>query len=172
MGLSWKYKNRQKLDRLQIIKIIMKLLKLIFFNPISLNVLAIILKPLHLFYVGWRECWFVLVFDRNTIILLICFSTYWIFKNFYNKFKQFKIFIMPRGLNLYSEFLKNYRHILNLLKCNFIFWLFSFLFSNLDLLLSYHGLARHWTIYLAELLPYVYIFYKTSTIFYKWIKGD
>lgn len=139
---------------------------------ILLHLIAVILKPLHTFFIGIRLHWFLLLINRNLIILLICLSSYLLIKRIHNRLMQFDNLILDKGKNVYIEFIKNITFIKSMLHIVLIFWFISFIFSSTDLILSYYRFKIPSLFLLCQFLPYVYIFYKASTIFYKWIKGD
>jgi len=138
---------------------------------ILLHLIAVILKPFHAFFIGIRWHWFILVIDRNLIILLICLSSYLIVKRILNRLMQFDNLILEKGKNIYSEFIKNLTFIRKMLHIVLIFWFISFLFSSTDLILSYYKIQIPSLFLLCQFLPYLYIFYKASNIIYKWLRG-
>jgi len=136
-----------------------------------LHITAIILKSLHTFFDGARIQWFLLVINRNTIILFLALASYLLLKALYSRCMQFNKHIDVKVKNIHSDFLFNLKRIVNLSRLAFEFWLVSFIFSNTDLILSYFKIQIFAILLIAELIPYIYIFIRANKEIIKWLRG-
>jgi magnesium-transporting ATPase (P-type) len=115
-------------------------------NAILLAVSAVI-KILHIFFNdSARAQWFILVFGRNLIIVVMAYIL-WKMAEFFNG-----------RIKKYGK--EDFQQTADLLKLNFQFWLISMCFSNFDLVLSLLRIQYNWVFMTAELVPMVWLICK------------
>jgi len=140
---------------------------------VILLITAIMLKPLHSIFAGENLCWYVLLFNRNSIIALIVLGLYLREKIYYGRYEQFHKGLSEKYIPLHNRFLKTAKYSLGSLKIYCYFWIISAIFCNIDILLSYHGLLkdRLTSMILAEYTPYVFLLFVMFKKTLDWIRG-
>jgi len=138
---------------------------------IELHLISILLKPVHMFFDGWKECWYIFAICRNTSIFLIPLAYHMLISRVngclvrFNK--DFKIFLPDKLNEVFSNFCKWFNRSVNLSRFAVEFWAVSWFFSNLDIIYSYkYGHYSNLFIF-CEMIPYAFIFARFFIQFYK-----
>lgn len=138
-----------------------------------LLITTLIIKPLHLIFLGENPCWYVLIFNRNNTIAFIVLAFYLREKIYYGRYEQFHKGLSEKYIPLHNKFLKTAKYSLGSLKIYCYFWIISAIFSNADVVLSYYGLLKDklTSMLLAEYTPYVFLLFVMFKKTLNWLRG-